>query len=311
MNIYIVGAGGVGGFYGAHLARYGQEVTFVARGETYEALKGSGLTVRTPAETWTVAPVRVIATPDAIQAPALVIVAVKVYDLSAVAQQLRPLQGQGLTLLTLQNGIDADQRVQAILPDAVVFAGTTWILTTRVEPGVIVQRPCRTAIHFGCRDSPNHPGLTQVRALFQLAGIDAVISSDIRRELWDKFLWLVNFAGMTGVHRQAIGPLVNDAMAYETWLQAIDETLAVAKALDIPIAPTARARLVRELDTYKHTNTTAKPSLLLDLEHDRPTEIEALSGTLTRLGRAVGVPTPLHDLMYSVIRLQSGTRPTA
>jgi 2-dehydropantoate 2-reductase len=301
MRIYIVGVGGLGGYYGALFARVSADVTFVARGQKCKDLKERGLQVTDRGDKFHVSSVKVVESLSEVREPELIILAVKTYDIENVAKQMTV--PQGCTIITLQNGIDNDLRVQKHLPHVRVFAGNTWALSTMISPGVIEQKSPMTFIKFGSRKNPQDPALLEIKNILDAGGIEGQVSDNIERDLWEKFVWLASFSGMAGTCRSPIGPIVSDPVAFEVWMRSVDETLALAKALNIPLHENTRANIVERLETCRTLYMDAKPSLLVDLENGRQTEIEALSGTIVKLARERGMLVPTHELMYSAIKL--------
>ena len=303
MKFAIIGVGGVGGFFGGLLARAGNNVTFVARGEQFDALRKQGLTVNTVEGNFTIERVNVVDTVAQLRSPDVVLITTKTYDLDGVADQLAEVIEPETIVIPVQNGIDNDLRLKARLPDARVHPGLAYIISTRTAPGLVEQTAGPRTIFFGDRRKVPNAQLQKLEELMRKAGILATCSPDIELELWTKFLWITTFGGTTAVCRSAIGPIVNDPEAFEWYVRCLDEGIAVAQAHGVPIDDEARAKIIEKSEHYRHTGTHAKSSLLVDLEHKRPTEIESLNGALRRLARKVNVPTPINESIYYAVKL--------
>lgn len=305
MKFFIVGAGGIGGYFGGLLAASGEDVTFVARGEHYEALVRCGLTLRAVDKTFVNLPVKVISSAAEIEHPDVVFIATKTYDRDAVAEVLRSRVDPSTILIPIQNGIDNDLRVKSLVPEAQVFPGLAYIISERVSPGVIEQTAGPRTLFFGERRVGENRRLKEIEAVMRRAGILATASTDIERELWTKFLWIVTFAGMTSLCRCEIGLIVNNPQAFELYVRCLDEAIAVARRLGVDVGDHDRHKIIEKSEHYRHTGSHAKSSMLIDLEHRRRTEIDALNGTLVQLAASAGVKTPLHEAITTAVRLAS------
>ena len=303
MKFGIVGVGGVGGYFGGLLARAGYDVTFVARGPQYTALKNTGLTVRSVEGDSTVSPITVVDSAAALPECDVILITTKTYNLAEVVMQLAEIINAETIVIPIQNGIDNDLRIKELLPRAQAYPGLAYIISARTTPGVIEQTAGPRTLIFGDRESANNPRLQQLETLMREAGILATCAANIEHELWTKFLWITTFAGITAVTRSAIGPIVNDPDALEWYIRVLDEGISVARALGITISQEMRASIIEKSEHYKHTGTHAKSSLLIDIEHKRQTEIDALNGTMVRLAKEHGLRVPIHESIYHAVRL--------
>lgn len=309
MRFAVIGVGGVGGYFGGLLARSGNEVVFVARGEQYEALSSRGLEVKSVDGTFKVSPVRVYDSVEALAAAKgrshfdVILVATKTYDRDHVADALGPVVTPETVVLPLLNGIDNDLQMKARMPECQIHPGLCYIISARVSPGVIEQSAGPRTLFFGDRTGAENPRLKKLESVLRNAGILATASSEIQEELWRKFLWITAFAGMTSLCRSSIGTIVNDRRGFQLLTQCLDEGIAVALACGVAIDQGERAAILQKAEAYRQTGSHAKSSMLVDLEHLRPTEIEALNGTLVRLAREHGLTAPLHEIIYEAVRL--------
>ena len=302
MRFAILGSGAVGGYFGAKLAKSGQDVTFIARGAHLDAIRSKGLEVRSanlgdfivraPAESDTtrIGPVDVA------------IVAVKAYDNATALPMLAPLVGPGTLVLTLQNGVDSVDDVAAIVGPAHVLGGTTYVATALEGPGLIVQTGVHRAIIFGevagdlDRITPRVQALADV---FAAADIQVTPVADARVPIWDKFVYLAAFSGFTGAARLPIGPIWKYPHVQEMFYAASREIAAIAKAEGVTIS----ANRFDTLEDYMaRIPPTTRSSLLIDLEQGKRIEVEALQGAAVRRAKKHGVPVPVVATLYAVLK---------
>ncbi len=301
MKIAILGAGAVGGYYGALLARAGADVSFVARGAHRDAIRANGLrivgvqgdfTVNVPAED----------DPSRIGPVDVVIIAVKTYDNGSALPMARGLMHKGTTVLTLQNGVDSAEDLARVVGKAAVIAGPTYIATAIDGPGVIRQTGSHRRIVFGEVFDPPADVTPRVRALADLmiaADIQAEPVADARVPLWEKFVYLAPFAAFTGAARLPIGPLWSTEESRSAFLDAVREVERVARATGINVA----ADILDTVAAYTGgIPPSTRSSLLIDLSVGKRIEVESLPGSVVRRGRAVGVETPMMRALYAVLR---------
>lgn len=302
MKFAILGSGAVGGYYGARLAKAGHEVTFIARGAHLAAIRERGLQIRSPMlgdftvharaeeETGRVGPVDVV------------IVAVKAYDNASALPLIRPLLAPGASVLTLQNGVDAAAEAAAVVGEAPVLGGTTYIATALVAPGVIEQTGTHRRIVFGEVYGALPRLSDRVRALHAAlsgADIQAEAVADGRVPIWEKFIFLVALAGFTGAARLPIGPLWSEPDVRAQFLAACREIEALARAEGVPVA----ADVIPGIETYVGgIPGTMRSSLLIDLSQGKRTEVEALQGAVVRRADRLGIPVPIVRTLYAVLK---------
>ncbi len=302
MKIAILGAGGVGGYYGGLLGRAGHDVTLLARGAHLDALRERGLEIRTPAETFVV-PVRVAETAEEIGPVDVAMISVKTYSLDEIAPAADILARQGADILPVLNGVDAPDRLIAQgLPPERVLAGLVEISAARVAPGVIELRSPFYRMVCGERDPLNPGGVSErterIAAAFREAGIEARASAEIQVDVWRKFAFIAAMAAACGLARSPVGAIRDKPMGHLLIERLIRETLAVGRALGVALPDDTDTRILSFVDGLA---APMKPSLLLDLEAGGRTEIDDLSGAVSRLGRKAGVETPSHDVATAVL----------
>jgi 2-dehydropantoate 2-reductase len=305
MRIAVIGAGAVGGYYGAVLARAGNDVTLVARGAHLAAIRERGLTVRASRGEFTVHP-GASDTPGQTGPVDLVILAVKTYDNDTALPMLRPLTAPGTAVLTLQNGVDSPAEAAAVIGGSHVLGGAAYIATAIAAPGIIEQTGTHHRIVFG--EAFRAPADVSARAamlreLFQGAGIEAEAVPDARVPLWEKCIYLVPFAGFTGASRLPIGPLWQHEETRTLFIRACGEVEAVARAEGVAVPPDIPARVRAYADALP---PSTRSSLLIDLQAGKRLEVEALQGALVRRARAHGVEVPIMETLYAILRDYSG-----
>jgi 2-dehydropantoate 2-reductase len=300
MRIAVIGAGGVGGYYGGLLARAGHPVVFLARpGAHLEALRARGLEVRTPEETFTVA---VEATDDAraLGAAELAIVAVKNYSLPEIFPAVRLLAAGGATILPLLNGVEVvDRLVAAGVPIANLLGGLSRISAARVAPGVVERRSPFQQVVVGEPAGGASARAERVAAALREAGVEgAGVSSDITADGWRKFAFIATMAAACGLARSPVGPIRATELGHLLLERAVGEVIAVGKARGVALADDEAEKVVRVIEAMPEA---MQPSFLLDLEAGGPTELDDLSGAVSRLGRLAGIETPVHDTAVAAL----------
>lgn len=298
MRIAVVGSGGVGGYFGGRLAANGRaDVSFVARGAHLEALRSRGLRIVSPEGDVHLAQVSATDDTAAIGPVDVVLFAVKLYDLEPAFGTLAPLLGPGTLVVPLQNGVAAVDRLRAVVGPAHTAGGTCYVSAVVAEPGVI-RHTAMGRLIFGALDGAPAGPLADLRAACQGAGFDAILSEDIQTEIWAKFVRLTAFSGVTTVTRCPIGVIVRDPDLAGLLTAALAESFAVARASGVPLDETVIPSIVQ---SYHAMPAATKSSMLEDLERGRRLELPFLSGTIARLGRTLGVPTPTHQFIATVL----------
>jgi 2-dehydropantoate 2-reductase len=308
MRVLVMGAGAVGGYYGAILARRGHDVTLVARGAHLRALQDRGLTVRDGDRTCGPVPVRAVARPaDAAPDPELVLFTVKGYDTDEAARALAPALGPATTVLTLQNGIESVERLAAILGPAPLLAGTTVIEATVPEPGLVVRLGPPPRIVLGEPHGPPSARAEAIAAVLRDAGVAAEVVPDVRRALWEKFVRLAPGATATSACQAPIGAVRDDPEGAGLYRRLVEEAVAVGRAAGVDLGPHAAEAALRVIWSLP---ATMKTSMQRDFERGGPVELEPLTGAVVREGRRRGVPTPAFDALYAVLRVRAAGRAT-
>ncbi len=307
MKFAVVGAGAVGGFYGALLSKAGQDVSFIARGAHREAMLAHGLRIASGPDAVGDFIVRCPVEPDpaTIGPVDVVIIAIKTYSNAETFPALAPLIGPGTAILTLQNGVDSAEELAAVAGRDAVIGGATYIAAGIEAPGVIRHNGTHRRIVFGEYFNPPadvSPRVAALAAIFAAADIQTEAVADIRPRLWEKFIYLAPMAAFTGAARLPIGPVWGDAFVREMFLSAVDEVERVARATGIDVPPGVRHRIT---EYTAGVPKTMRSSLLIDLSQGKKIEVEALQGSVVRRGAAAGVPTPIMSALYAVLKLHA------
>ena len=298
MKIVVVGAGGVGGYFGARLAAAGADVHFLARGAHLAAMRSRGLRIESPKGDLHLPQVAATDDPADIGPSDVVLFTVKLYDVDAALGLLPPLLGPDAVVIPLHNGVEAVSRLSGAVGAAHTAGGTTYITAVIAEPGVI-RHTVMDSLFFGEIDGRRSTRLERLLDACQHAGFRATLSDDINVDIWTKFVRLSVFSGMTAVTRSAIGPIVSDPDLFALLTDALHEAYAVARANRIAVPPA----LIQDVDrAYTMMSPDAKSSMLHDLERGRRLELPWLSGAVVRLGQELGVPTPTHRFIATVLK---------
>lgn len=304
MKIAVMGSGGVGGFYGGRLAHVGCDVTFVARGAHLAAMREHGLLIENATQgNIHVERVKVTEDPASIGPVDLVLIAVKLWDTEAAARAVKPIVGPNTAVLSLQNGVIKDDILRAHFGKAAVMGGVGYVATHISRPGVILQVGTLQRLLFGEYDGRRTARAEQLLEGLLEAGIQAEISDDIRRTLWEKFVFLVGLSGTTTTMRSPIGPIRENPQTRAFLLDLMRETVAVGRAHGVDLPEDYAAQRLQFADTVEPGMTS---SMHHDLDAGNRLEVEWLSGGVTQLGRTVDVPTPANRAVWDILALHAG-----
>jgi 2-dehydropantoate 2-reductase len=293
MRIAILGAGGVGAYDGALLSRAGNEVQLFARGDHLEAIRRDGLRVREPDGTSWVARVAATDDPAELRGAKLVVVTVKSYDLDAVGPVAADLARHGAMVVPLLNGVEAaDQLEQLGVPRQSLLGGLTRISAERTAPGQVTRKSAFNQVVVGELVGGVSARATEIAGVFTAAGVEARASGEMQLELWRKFVFIATMASCCGLARTPVGPVRTAPLGRVLFERAGAEAVAVGRALGIGFASDEVSRLLAQIVPLPDAFTS---SFVLDLQRGGRTELDGLSGAVSRLGRQVGVPTPVHD----------------
>ena len=301
MRIAAMAAGGVGGYYGAKLAAAGHDVFFIARGAHKAAIETNGLTVESVNGDVHIAKANVTDDPATIGPVDVVLFAVKLWDTETAAEACRPLLGPNTRVITMQNGVDSYERIAPIVGADRAVPAVTYVVTVIDRPGVIRQDSKFQSIICGAhgdrRDAPLEAFVEAAKA----ANIDITLSDNIERDRWHKFIFLSATSGATAVTRMTMGPILADPDTRALFLNIMRETLKVGQAKGVALADDfADQRLAAADNTVP---PSMKASMANDLDRGNRLELDWLAGQVSRLGKELGVPTPVNDTVYAALKL--------
>ena len=294
MRILIYGAGGAGGFFGAQLARAGEEVIFLARGAHLQAIRRDGLRIDMPEGEIVIQPAQATDNPADAGKVDVVILGVKAWQVREAAEAMRPVIGPDTMVVPLQNGVDAPAELAAVLGAEHVAGGTCATISWLTAPGRIRSVMSSNFIRFGELDNRPSERVVRLKDAFKRSGTNVEVPADIQRALWSKFLVVTAFGGVGAVTRAPIGVTRSLPETRRMLEQCMEEVLAVAQARGVAMFDNAVAESMSVLDSIGG-NATA--SLQRDIADGRPTELDYWNGAVVRLGREADVPTPTHSFI--------------
>ncbi len=301
MRIAIMGSGGLGGYFGARLCAGGAEVHFIARGRHLAALRAEGLRIEGP-QPLHLPQVHATDDPAEVGPVDLVMVCVKLWDTEATLAQMRPLVGPGTTLISFQNGVLKDQFLRAAYPAAQLMGGVGYVATTIDRPGVIRQTGPMQRLIFGEFDGTRSARGEALLAACLAGGIQAELSQDILREIWQKYVFLVGLSGTTTTMRKPIGPIREHPQTRAFLLDVMREVVAVGRAHGVDLPPDYAQRRLLLADEVAYDMTS---SMHHDLERGNRLEVRWLAGGVVELGLARGLPTPLNRAIADILALHA------
>lgn len=303
MQISITGTGGVGGYFGGLLAKAKNDVTFVARGEHYQAIKQGGLTISSAKGEFKIANPQVVDSIRKLQEPELVLVFLKTFSTVEAISELAEVVSPKTVVITFQTGLENDLEIKKLLPSAAVFPGLAYINSRISAPGKVEQISGACKLIFGARRGQDASVLNRIEELFTTAGISAQLVDNIELEIWKKLVWISAFSGATVLCRAKIGEILNEAAGERLFRSLLNEALRVAEVSQIELSEADRREMLERIEYYKGEGRNAKTSLLLDIEAGRRTEVETIHGALIRQGQSRGLSTPLLDAVYAAVKV--------
>jgi 2-dehydropantoate 2-reductase len=298
MKVAVMGAGGQGCFYGACLANAGNDVTFIARGVTLDALKKKGITLKSKKLGNIAIPVKATNNLSEIGTVELVLLCVKYYDLEAASEQIKPIIGDNTMVLPILNGVDVAEKVGQLIGDGHMLGGVSWVNTAVESPGVVSHGGYARLI-FGELNGGLSERVERLDTVFRGAGIESELSHKVKSAIWEKFVFNGPGSCVMALTRLPAGPLRECPEAWGLMRRAMMEADEVAKGFGV-VLPSDHVD--RTLEAFKGYAPWAKPAILQDLEAGRRLELEALAGSVVRLGRGCGVPTPINDTIYAALK---------
>jgi len=305
MRVAVMGSGGLGGYFGALLAKGGADVSFIARGKHLQAMRRRGLRVEGGAEPLHLEHVRATDDPAEIGPVDFVMLCVKLWDTEAALQQLRPLVSPETALVSFQNGVLKDSYLRAAYDESQIIGGVAYVATTVSEPGVIRRTGPLQRLIVGEFDGSRSARVAAFHALALASGIDAEVSDDIRRAIWEKFVFLVGLSATTTTMCVPIGPIRDNPQSRSLLLDLMREVVAVGRAHGVPLAEGYAEKRLEFADGVSAEMTS---SMYHDLERGNRLEVRWLSGGVVELGKEVGVETLLNRAVADILSVHADGR---
>ncbi len=299
MKIAVIGAGGVGGYFGAQLAAHREDVTFVVRGRTLATLKRAGLRVESPARPVALPRPRATDDPGSVGPVDVVMFTVKMQDAALASRLLPPLVGPDTVVVPFQNGIEASSVLAQAVPAACVAGGVAYISAHIAEPGVVRHVGMHAQLRVGPLVAAQAPRLRAFVDACTAAGIEAHYTDDIRLALWEKFVMLVGLSGLTALARQPIGVVRADPDLRAALVAAMRETSEIARAEGVALAADFVESRMKLVDAMQ---PDMRASMAHDLEVGKPLEAPWLAGAVARLGASHRVPVPVNATIWAAMK---------
>jgi 2-dehydropantoate 2-reductase len=304
MRIAFMGAGGLGGYFGARLCKGGADVHFIARGAHLAAMRRDGLRVEGP-EPMHVAKVNATDNPAEVGVVDFVLLGVKLWDTDEALKQIRPMVGSATTLISFQNGVLKDQALKAAYDASQIMGGVGYVATTIDKPGVIRQTGPMQRLLFGEFDGSRSARGQALLDACVAGGINAELSSNIVREIWQKYVFLVGLSGTTTTIRKPIGPIRENPQTRAFLRDVMREVVAVGRSHGVDLPEDYPETRLQFADGLAHDMTS---SMHHDLERGNRLEVRWLAGGVVELGLQTGVPTPLNRAIADILALHASGR---
>jgi 2-dehydropantoate 2-reductase len=300
LRIAIMGSGGVGGYFGARLVHGGADVHFVARGSHLAAMRERGLAIEGGPHPIHLPKVNVTDEPKTIGPVDVAMFCVKLWDTETAARQMLPLLQSTTGVISFQNGVQKDEMLRPIVGDKALVGGVAYVGTSIGRPGVIAQTGSVERLVFGEYDGRRSARVEAFCEACRRGGINAEISDDIRRSIWEKYVALVAMSGATTAMRQTMGPIRSHPLTRQFLLDLAREVVAVGRAHGVALPEDYAEQRMAFFDAWPPEMTT---SMHHDLQHGKPLELRWLAGGVVDLGAAVDVPTPMNRAVRDMLVL--------
>jgi 2-dehydropantoate 2-reductase len=296
MKILVMGTGGVGGYYGGLLANNGNEVTFISRGAHLYAIRHEGLKVKSIHGDFTVFPANATDNPANVGPVDLILFCVKTYNTDEAAEAIKPAVGPQTAVLSLQNGIDATERIGRVLGLDHIVGGATWLSSAVEAPGVIKQISQFRRIVLGELGGSRSERIQSIYEVLNPTGLTVEISEDIQKILWTKFVFIAAVSGIGSLTRLGMGDYRSIPETRSLLSRIMQEVESLARAQNVTLDPDV---VQKSLEFVDNAASHIKPSMQLDVEAGHRTELESMIGVIGRKGRELDVPTPIADFVYA------------
>lgn len=295
MNIVIYGTGGVGGYFGTRLAQEGNNVTFIARGKHLEAIQQKGLQLKSTKGDYLVYPAKATSTISEVKNIDLILICVKTWQLEEVAEKIKPVLNEKTMIISLLNGVENADALSKVLPKRNILGGLCKVVSKVEDYGIINHISYEPTIVFGELDNVKTQRALLLEQLFLKAGIATKLASDIQREIWTKFLFISTVSAIGALTRASIGEMIASPVIKEIMHKTSEEIVKIAKAKSIDLPNNIIEKQFQLIDSQPYETTS---SLQRDMMEGKPSELEAQNGTIIKMGKELGIPTPVNSFIY-------------
>lgn len=299
MKVAIMATGGVGGYYGGLLAQTGQDVTFIARGAHLQAIREKGLHIKSVHGDFQIVPAKATDNPSEVGPVDVILFATKTHQTDEAAKLIKPMVGRDTVILSLQNGIDAADRIGAVAGREHMLGGVTWLSAAIEAPGVIGQYSQFRRIVLGEFNGRTTPRLNMVCSTLQSTGATVEVSDNILKVLWTKFVFIAPVMAMGSLTRVTFGEYRSVPEARAVLTEAISEVAAVAQARGVTLDADVVEKTLAFIDS---SAPGIKPSMQRDVESGKPSELESMIGVVVRMGAQHNVSTPVMQFAYAMLK---------
>ncbi|MBN2421661.1 2-dehydropantoate 2-reductase [Candidatus Woesearchaeota archaeon] len=296
-KIAIMGAGAVGSYYGALLIRAGFDVILIARGKHLEAMKKNGLSIKSFKGDFRV-DVNATDNPEEISPVDFILFTVKSYDTETAISQIKPIIHENTLVMSLQNGIDNDEKIEKVVGKGKLIPALTKIGVSIPEPGII-NHSAKGIIIFNESNGEKTKRIKQIEDIFKKANIEYNIPKDILLEKWKKFLWNSSFNVITAITKKTLTELLNSEMSNELINRSMKEVIAIAQKKNILLGH----EIIQTQIDFSRQLGNFKTSMLQDIEKGKRIESWALSGIISKLGKELGIDTPVNETLYYLLKI--------
>ena len=308
MRIAVMGTGGTGGYFGGLLARAGEEVTFIARGDHLEEIRKNGLAIKSVLAGDFSIPANATDNTQDIGPVDFVLFCVKAYDNATAADQIRPLIGPETVVLSVQNGIDNEQQIGEVIGPEHIVGCVSYVSSIIESPGVVAQTGGPGKIVLGEMQGGTSARTETIQNTLQNSGIAAELHPDIQVALWQKFLAICGVNGITALTRLPMGEILACEETRNLMRGTMEEVEAVARASGAALPGDC---VDQSMDLFSSLEPSIRGSMYYDLAAGRRLELDVLNGTLVRLGSEHGIPTPINFAIYAALKPYLDGAPSA
>lgn len=295
MNIVIYGTGGVGGYFGARLAQSGNNVTFIARGKHLEAIQKNGLQLKSIKGNYLLKPVNATSNIFEVEIIDLILICVKTWQLQEVAEIIKPVLNENTIVIPLLNGVENSSVLCSVIDEKHVLGGLCKVVSFIEDFGIINHMSYEPTIVFGELANVKTERALQLEKVFKNSGISTKLASDIQKEIWTKFLFITTVSAIGALTRATIGEMIASEEIKKIMYQTAEEILNISKAKGVDLHKDIIEKQFQIIESQPY-NTTS--SLQRDMMKGKPSELASQNGAIVKMGKELGIPTPVNDFIY-------------